>query len=284
MFDLLTGEDLYADMVMRRTNDDRIFLVVEGAADVAVFDRFVDDSKCLLIPSHGKARALTAMQSVEAQSSPMIISILDRDWVGLLGTEFSLERVVYTDDYDLDACIFYSDKICEAVASSFSGPGKYRRGQPGCREYEIHDKCQDLAFPLGLIRYLSERRSIGLNLRNFPLGDVIDRGDMSVNMGKLVEVAIARSKGGAQMSADGLLEIFQAESSKIINKRRYCSGHDLAKALSIIIKSRWGGNVSADTIERAARSTMNVHLLKKFNFYRKVKRLARSMGIHVWAG
>ncbi|WP_330330402.1 hypothetical protein OHS33_12135 [Streptomyces sp. NBC_00536] len=286
MFDLLTGDELYAEMVMRRTNDDRSFLVVEGPADLAVFDRFVDKSRCLILTAHGKSRALNAIKAANDNSFPGALAILDRDWLGLLPLEEALDRISYTDDYDLDACVFYSESVCEGVASAFADLSVYEVGKNGCREVDIHDRCQSLAFPIGLLRFISARDSLALALRDFPISAAIDRATLKIDVSKIIKIALSKSDGSCPLTEDEILQIYFAEVEKVRHPRRYCSGHDLAKAFAYLLKSHWGAssNVGADIVERSSRAAMSLELLKRLDTHSNVERAAASLGVRVWKG
>ncbi|WP_159042471.1 hypothetical protein [Streptomyces sp. IGB124] len=284
MFDLLTSDELYAEMVMRRTNDDRTFLVVEGVADLAVFDRFVDRNRCQILAAHGKSRAFDAIKKASENSFLGALAILDRDWVGLLPHEAPFDRISYTDDYDLDACVFYSESVCESVASAFADLSVYEIGKNGCREIDIHNRCQDLAFPIGLLRFISARDSLALSLRDFPIAAAIDRSTLRIDVPKMIKIALGKSDGSCPLTEDEILQIYLTEADKVQHPRRYCSGHDLAKAFAYLLKVEWGAasNVGADIVERSSRAAMSYELIKRLETHGNVERMAAALGVRVW--
>ncbi|MFI1465634.1 hypothetical protein [Streptomyces wuyuanensis] len=280
MLDELTGDDLYAELIMLRTNDSRYFIVVEGVADVAVFDRFVDLDHCTPIPAYGKDNAHACLARVIADRFVGVFAILDRDWLGILPGDLEDDRIIHTHHYDLDACIFFSDGIYEGIAGSFCAGSSFRQGSPGCTTDDLQRSCVDMAFPLGVLRYLSERDRLGLNLSKFPLAEVID-ADLSINLSSLVSIATARTKG-ASMSNHNIEEVLRREIDSISEKARYCSGHDLAKAFSILIKKRWHGKIGADVVERAARAALNSTEIQKWKMYPRAKKWVEGTSGKVW--
>lgn len=265
LFGQLTGEDIYADMIMQRTNDARNFLVVEGDGDIVLFDRFLAPDKFVAIPAFGKASAHEALGLAFADNFPGIYSILDRDWLELIPGELQDWRIVHTEHYDLDMCVFFAGTIYEAVAASHCVGGGFRAGRPGCTIDELRETCLDIAFPLGVLRYISERDGLGIKLRKFPLHDVVN-ADLTVNIDDLISVALSRSKEAA-CDVSAVFQKLSEEMRAIGDRARYCSGHDVAKALSIIAKRRWAISISGDTVERSARAAVSLDQFQEFTIY-----------------
>ncbi|MFD7813346.1 hypothetical protein ACFV6E_10430 [Streptomyces sp. NPDC059785] len=280
MLDELTGDDLYAELIMLRTNDSRYFIVVEGVADVAVFDRFMDLDHCIPIPAHGKGNAHICLERVIRDDFSGVFAILDKDWFELLPGDLEDKRIIYTDHYDLDACIFFSDGIYEGIAGSFCAGSGFRHGTPGCTSDDLQRACIEIAFPLGALRYLSERDGLGLNLSNFPLGEVMN-SDLSVNLTSLVSIALARTKGN-NISTHGVEDALRQEMKTVRSRIRYCSGHDLAKAFSILVKQRWKRKIGADVVERSARAALSAVEIKKWMMYRHAKKWIMGTPRKVW--
>ncbi|WP_406735178.1 hypothetical protein OG508_21345 [Streptomyces sp. NBC_01108] len=276
----LTGDDLYAELIMLRSNDSRYFVVVEGVADVAVFDRFADLSHCVPTAAYGKESAHTCLKRVIADGFDGVFAILDRDWVDLLPGDLQDEKIVHTDYYDLDSCIFFSEGTYEGMASSFCAGGGFRVGANGCTARELQSICVEMAFPVGVLRFISERDSLGLNLGKFPLSEVIGP-DFKVDLESLLRITLSRTKGNKVLLED--ISVALHESLKLIkDKARYCAGHDLAKAFSILIKKRWNGKIGADVVERSARSSLDVENFKKMSIYSDARKWAEGSGKPIW--
>ncbi|MFF5931617.1 hypothetical protein [Streptomyces hydrogenans] len=254
MFDQLDGDDLYAELIMLRTNDPRAFILVEGPTDCAVLDRFIDTDCFTTVPAHGKQRALDALAITHNTTSlTAVYAILDQDWVHILEDPINLDTVVYTDFYDLDACIFFTAGVYEAIAASHCTDLSFKHGTPGCTHQDITNACMNLALPVGVLRYLSRRDGLGLDLRDFPLGQVTRNGAHPVDLTQLVTLACQRARKDPTSHA-ALPHLLLQEIAQVSDPARYCSGHDLAKAFSLLAKRQWASKAGHDTIERAARA------------------------------
>ncbi|MFH9585411.1 hypothetical protein ACH4LS_09790 [Streptomyces luteogriseus] len=272
---------MYAELIMLRTNDARHFIVVEGPADVAVFDRFTNIDSCLPVPAYGKDSAHACMYRVIEDDFGGVFAILDRDWLELIPGDLQDPRIVHTDQYDLDACIFFADKVYEGIASSYCAGSGFRVGASDCTEQDLRKVCVALAFPIGVLRYISDRDGLGLNLRNFPLGEVVKRDQLAVDLDSLIDLCLARTRN-ATNSKDLLKENLTREFREIVTPARYCSGHDLAKAFSILLKYRWNVRVGADVVERSARSSLSEERFRDFSIYSEAARWFEGKTEVIW--
>lgn len=282
MFDNLDADDLYAELVMLRANDVRSFILVEGPTDCAVFDRFVNDEHFTTVPAHGKERALGAIERVSGgKQLTAVYAILDRDWVGILEDGLDHHTVVYTDFYDLDACIFFAPGVYQALAASFCTDLSFRHGAAGCTQDDITTACVNLVLPLGLLRYISRRDGLGLNLRDFPLGQVAKDPTAGVDLTELVTLACKR---GGKDPADhaGLVDLLQQEVARASKREQYCSGHDLAKAFSLVAKQRWASKAGHDTIERSARAAFGPDAFEQSSVFHASRRWTTTTGATAW--
>ncbi|MCE7079001.1 hypothetical protein [Streptomyces sp. ST2-7A] len=283
MIDDLAVESFYVELLMMRTGgDDRAFLIVEGHTDCAVLDDHIDNQHCVSVPAHGKERAAAAIVEVDRNGDEGIFAVLDKDWVNLLDSHPKLPEslVAYTDHYDLDASVFFSDRMVSRQAASFCSD-KFRLGDAGCSEAEVVQVCVELALPIGILRFISERNGTGLALRNFPLDAVVSGGfPYRVDGEKLVK--IASDKAGKIVDVSQFVAELNEVSKCLKNRMRYCSGHDLFKALAIVLKRRWGGKVGAHQLEQAARAAMGRDRISVLFFFERMRLIAERAGYRVW--
>ncbi|SCD86921.1 hypothetical protein [Streptomyces sp. PpalLS-921] len=282
MFNDLDADDLYAELIMLRANDTRAFILVEGSADCAVFDRFINADNFTTVPALGKKRAQGALARVHnSDQLAAVYAILDRDWVGMLENGMDHHTVIYTDFYDLDSCIFFAPHVYEALAASYCTDLSFRHGAAGCTQEDINAACVHLALPVGLLRFISQRDGLALNLRDFPLTEVARNNVGSVDLTALITLACKRA-GKEPEDHPGLLALLQAELARVTEREQYCSGHDLAKAFSLVAKWRWAVKAGHDVIERSARAAFSRHAFEQTSIYHDCMRWASSEGVAVW--
>lgn len=282
MIDDLSVESFYVELrMMRAGGDDRAFLIVEGHTDCAVLDDHIDDGHCVSVPAHGKDRAISAIAEVERNDDKGIFALLDKDWGDLLDSDPKLPDalVVYTDRYDLDACIFFSDRMVVRQVASFCSE-QFRIGN-GWEEQALVDACVELALPVGMLRFISERDGVGLALRDFPLDAIVFGGyPYEVDMEKLIDISMKRGRKSVE-SAPILAELTSI-MARLSNRPRFCSGHDLFKALALILRRKWGGKVGAQQLEQSARAAMGHERFSVLFLYERIRLIAERAGYRVW--
>ncbi|WP_157032486.1 hypothetical protein [Kitasatospora cheerisanensis] len=282
MLEEIGPDELYADLIMTRSNDLRGFIIVEGRGDCAVLDRFIDHDHFATVPAHSKTTALGAVSRVHKNPTlTAIYAALDRDWVGTLEEGLDHPGVTYTDYYDLDACIFFAPFVYEDLAASFCTNLSFKHGTPGCGQQEIFKACVDLAFPVGMLRFISHRDGLGLGLRDFPLPAVINVTRGTVDLAKLIEIACKRAE---KDPADfpGLQDLLEREISTASDREQYCSGHDLAKAFAAVAKKRWASNAAADMVERTARVALGREAFETTSVFRRTRHWRAESGATPW--
>lgn len=281
MFEELDSDDLYAELIMLRANDTRAFILVEGSTDCAVLDRFVNQQEFITVPTQGKVRAHGALERVHSRGElAQIYAILDRDWVGLLDDGLDHDAVVYTDFYDLDACIFFAAGVYESLAANFCTNAEFRFGRPGCKHEDIASSCLELALPVGMLRFISHRDGLGLNLRDFPLSKAATRAGM--DLPKLIQLACQRA-GKDPADHPHLLGRLRQELGDVVHASQYCSGHDLAKAFALISKRKWASKAGHDIIERSARAAFGYDAFTQSAIFTACGHWCTDDGTGVWS-
>src|SRR5664280_1216328 len=79
MRELLTGDDLFSEIVMRRTADPRTVIVLEGPSDCVTLDIFLDDTSCYSIDANGKSSVLRVIECSETTSTKRVLGVVDND-------------------------------------------------------------------------------------------------------------------------------------------------------------------------------------------------------------
>lgn len=266
----LGGDDLYSLLLMMATTDSREIVVVEDDNDCIVLCRITDTSRAKLVPGYGKAAVETAMSRVMQQSQPLgVLAILDRDFVGMGLPRHSSSDVIYTLLYDLEAELLAVGDVAERVAAAHSSGDAWRRVHE-IGGLALLDWLVDSCAPLGAVRFLSVTQGYGLPLRRFPIEEFVSVPD-GADTRRLCELALQRGSTLAP-TLDALhieVEEVLARTSDPID---LCSGHDLFRALSLVVRNTLGGNASGDTLERSVRTTANVEHLGATGLYEEIVR------------
>lgn len=277
----LTGEDLANLFDMLRTTDHRAFLVLEGESDCRALDSHVDPMHAETFPAGSKSVATRVLELVDERRLRRVLVILDRDWVGLLTSPETSRNVVYTDEYDLDATMLFSRDVFDRVVISHSDRDR-RRSHAAASGANPRDLAILFASHVGVLRYASERDRLHISCSAFPLHTTLTDDRDSVDVDRLALIAVARSTHCAA-SAPRIAALVRLEHGNVAgNLSTYCAGHDLARAISALVK-HWGGTAGSNAIEDAVRSSFSCADLHATQLYGKVVAWADQAGAAVWS-
>ncbi|MFE6744658.1 hypothetical protein ACFVGM_02265 [Kitasatospora purpeofusca] len=256
MRSLLTADDVFAHVLMLSAVSKKLFILVEGDSDCAVIDPHLDTAVCDTLPSGGTVANLGAIEIARSQNLDSVAAVSDLDWADVLYPRQTNQNVFYVDFYDIDALVFSRKQNVRSVVANFTVRSTMRDHMRAIGETDAVDIISRIAFPIGVLRCLSEKHSWGLATRKFPIHLVLDDSKIQVDLPKLASLAVSRSKGAA-ITASEIIPILEAEIHSITDPYRYCSGHDLINALSVVAREKWNGKAGGDTLAAAIRSAFN---------------------------
>lgn len=282
MLESLTGDDIYATVVMMKAADARAVVVLEGPNDCNCLGPHISPDTAETLPAHGAANLDRVLELLEANGLDGVLIIRDRDWHGISDPLIQSPHLVYTDLYDLDATIMCGVDTGDRVALVFGGPASVRSHCESTGLATPVAAAVAIAREIGLVRLVSHETQAGLALRNFPIRVVSDPQTASVRQGDLISLAISRTKGTA-ISAEDLRAQVEMMRARSIPDARLCSGHDLVAALAMLIRHAWhGSEVGAGVLEQTMRSALACADLHRLSLFGEVRAWEERTGHHVW--
>jgi hypothetical protein len=282
MRERLTADDLFSHILILRPVDKRIFLLLEGDSDHAALRAHIDESEINVIPGYGKGIIEPAMSLVNNHAVPKVAALLDRDFGTLLSGSTVQSNVFFTDRYDLDATIFFSSDLCDRMAFNF-GDGDLIKGlisDLGCSD--LASASANLALAVGVLRLISVRDGLRLNLREFPIGEAVRADCRSVDLEALASLALKKGPQSQPKRPRELVAEIRTEMASVTEPYAYCSGHDLARALSVILRKRGNAFLKPDTVERALRSAFGCAEIRATRMYTELAVWAQQIGKRIW--
>lgn len=289
MFDGLTADSIYADMMMLRPQDTRAFLVVEGVEDVRTLDAHISEEACQLFIAGGRENALGVIEIVVQESMENVGALVDADHVKRsFDVRVELYGVTSTDLNDLDSEVLHvphlPDRIC---ASHVDGRGfrekLTRRGFATAIE-----AIENVACPVTALRYNCERYGIGLSTKDFPIVALYARGEVSLDINKSKRAAIARLPVSAKGESTSLVEEWiesQLMGTEFVSPgswRPYHNGHHLFSALHALLKSEGGYIPKIDNIENSVRGAVSWPELWSIACIRRLSAYFEALGFWIW--
>jgi hypothetical protein len=282
MRERLTADDLYSYILILRPVNRRIILVIEGDSDYTALRSHLDESEVTVIPGYGKPIIEPAMDLVNDNNIPNVIALLDRDFGSLLPGRPPKANVFLTDRYDLDATIFFSGSICERMAYSLGDREQIKDLLSDLDCSELTRAAANLAMVVGILRFISIRDGLNLKLRDFPLGEVVRDDCRSVDIEQLATLALKRVDNPLPKRPRELVLEIQAVAAQVSDPYAYCSGHDLGRALSVMLRKRGGVSLKPEIIERILRGAFGCTEMRGTQVYSEMARWANPQNRRIW--
>jgi hypothetical protein len=282
MRERLTRDDLFSYILMLRPVCRKVILVVEGDTDYAALRAHIDHAEVNVIPGYGKDVISSAMKLVNEHDVPVVIALLDRDFGELMSNYESQPNVFMTDRYDLDATIFFSGDLCDRMAFALGEGEQIKALLADLDCPDLSHAVASLAGAIGVLRMISVREGLSLGMRDFPIGEVVRDDCRSVDLESLADLALRRGPRPQPTRPSDLVKKMQMEFASSTDAYAYCSGHDLAKALAVILRKRGGAQVRWDFIERALRGAFNCSELRSTQMFSEMALWGQRQGRRIW--
>ena len=278
-----TADDLYSQLIIYQAAEDSTILLLEGDSDYAALEQHIDVGACLAVPGHGKTVILGAMKLVDENRMQGVAALVDRDFVGILHPPVESHNLFYTDNSDIDSTIFLLDSPRERVVSNFSNQADRQRHLSSCNVHSSLELAIAIAYPIGVLRWISERDGYGLNLDRFPIESVLLQDCSCIDLQGACLIAVKRTKLATEDLKDTIYTELETAIAEISDRYGYCRGHDLVKALATVMRKKWGGKFSYDVIENALRAAFSFEDLASTKFYKDLERWAQQFGQTIWS-
>jgi hypothetical protein len=275
----LTGVDIFNAIMMQRSLDKRLVVIVESAEDSGVIDPHLDENAIQTFPGYGKEAVLEAAQMFFNQQTREVIAVVDADFDRYTGRELQHPaNVVMTEFYDLDVDVLsHCPQALDGIVANFTNKAQ-RESYLASRGVSVVDAIWDMAIAVGEVRYCSVVKQHGLNLRDFPLHMIVEGYEQGTTKASVLALALTRTPNAPTITTSDVA----VEVAVLPGKPHIASGHDLISALAAFSRMRWGGTTGAKLLASALRSAMQCSCWKKTAIYKFIQEWARQFDINAW--
>ena len=248
----LKAIDVANNARMNRSLHSGTILIVEGKTDIRVYERFISETHCIVIPAYGKDNAIEALAILEKNSVDGVLTIVDADFWRLDGIKSNSTNLLLTDTHDLETMLLSSDAL-EKVLSEFGSIPKIKKlGKP------VQELLLESGLSIGIFRWLSSptKDNLSLKFKDLYFGNFVFNKTLSIELDKLIKEV---NNHNPHKKMD--IKLIKSKIIKIkINKYdpwQVCSGHDLIEILSIGLKYLFGNhrakNISTEAVDGILR-------------------------------
>lgn len=281
MQELLTPDDVFSHVLLLRSADERLILLVEGPTDCAVIDPHIERSAAQTIPGYGKATVIGVVTRANEKVVPRVAGLVDGDFDPVASNPYPA-NVFATDLYDIDAEVFFSAGVVERVSHSFGDRSRIRKHLESEGAAAVTDMIVPGAAAMGALRLVSLRDALGLCVRSLPVREFLDMRSGKCRVDLLVKASVDRTKTCRLSCEEICRRVEEVLESAGESMQSLCSGHDLAAVLACLARARWKASLGADQAEKAMRAALSCDGFAVFPFVVALARWANERQTAIW--
>lgn len=269
---------------MLRNYDDKAILILEGKTDRLTLSDFINRATCRILVATNKTEAIEAVEWADLQRFDGIIGVVDSDLVDIVEARSVSQNVVYTDNYDLDALVFFSKGIIERCVEHLCNYDRFSEEDEGDGTFRgVREKSAAMAHLIGCFRLYSIMDGYHIPLDKFPFGEIYRGPTLALDATRLRAIAGARFKQAAVSDPISVLDGWLARAAlEQLPAERLARGHDLFSCLGLVISSEFGTNHKGETWESFARSHLKLVHVRASGLYKRVLDWCEQSGKVVW--
>lgn len=249
-----------------------LFVLLEGSDDVRFWRKFIDTAQCQLRNMKGRDNALNELNRKAVVPGTMLV-ILDADLDRINESLLKHPDIIWTDYHDLEVVMLESPALEDVLRVSAS---EDKLSAFEATHGSIRSALYRLATPIGKLRWLSHRDSLGLTFRKpdekgfryVNYADFCDTSAVTVDEKRMITTVLNFSN--QPKPTEQQLELHQKlRSLPDPDVRQLCNGHDLLNILGIGLAKAWG-NVKQTSGELAKDLSLafSVEFLQGTQMYR----------------
>jgi hypothetical protein len=230
-------------------------------------DPHLRDEECETIPGYGKNTVVEAINLAHSSGFSNVAALIDRDW-GKSRVEVC-ELAVKTDDYDMDATVFFAGSVCNRVVHAHCSRDQVRNFLSIHNMRSPVDAVTRMALPLGMLRKLSHDNGWGLRVADLPVDEIVAPDTITIDLDRMARKSFEMSKAPRISQSDLGVVVAQvrAKIEACRDVRSFCCGHDLNSCLAYLMRTQWSGNVGRRALERAMRAAYSCGEFSRASFF-----------------
>lgn len=232
---------------MKRSQDPKMVLILEGRTDERIFENFIDQNKCKIELAYGKNNVLQVLENLNNSSFTGFLGIVDADEWYLTGKMPNMENLLITEYHDIE-CIILSSDLFRRFIKEYALNSKLKKFHPN-----IYEKLLESALPLGYLRGFSITDELNLNFENcYKLEEfekLINTKSLDIDVNALINLIEEWSPSPTIKDKKKLAnKISNHIKEKRVNPILICHGFDVICILAIGLINIFGNDLRGKTV------------------------------------
>ena len=156
-------------------------VIVEGTTDVLGLADLLDALGAAPFVVKGRVNVLRAATRLESEYLPGVVCVADTDFDDTASQCANQWFLVFTDNADLEAMLFWTPALDRLLSTWASEPKLTQTGGPS----SLRELIAAALAPLTNLRSENTLRGLGFNFKALDLDEMLDQSDLSLKMAKL---------------------------------------------------------------------------------------------------
>lgn len=256
---------------LRRQLFSGAFVLTEGSTDAMVLEGLVSRETCHVLGVGGREALLYLLDILNREGLAGVVAVADVDFDRILGATNNLRNLYFTDSHDLDVMILESEALTKVLRAHGSAT-KIETAERGWNS-SVRDRLFDLALPLGALRLLSHRESLGLTFEDLSFTNFVSRESLTVNTERMIDTVLNRSsrfdldRRGVRFRLDEII----AENN---DSRMMCVGPDMINILHLglrhVLGSKTVNEISIEQLKIDLRLAYEAQFFRDTELFEKL--------------
>lgn len=264
-----TANELLSKLVAIRlilkhpSNEEKVFVLLEGDTDIRLFKKLFDLSKVEVDSLQGKEKVIQALKVLLGEGYTQVIGIKDADFDHLEETQ-AIENLFTTDYHDVEVSMIESEALQSLIY-------EYAHVQSNISDFlsKLKQNIYDSAITIGYLRWFNyQKDNKQLFFKALDFKEFVQKNNDQLIFDK--ERFFTRLLNDSKKINPTLSITYQNLDGEIIrlktlssDKLQICCGHDLTKLIALTL----GNNLNDVRIESALRLSYSLDYFKKTNLY-----------------
>lgn len=282
MREYLTSSDVANTVCMMRSAFKGTILVVEGITDFRLYGKFTVEDQVELVIAHSKDKVVESVRTCrESRNDRKVIGIADAD-LDILRHGSADGPVFETDTRDAESMIVMSEAF-DSILWEYGERESIKAFEE--RYGPIRDRVLQAAYPIGLLMYVSSRKSLNLSFKDLDFYSFIDTRSLSCDTSSLIREVLSNTKYRRTDSRE-LKDMLSDEMKRKHPSESVCRGHDLVDILVIGFRETFGAynskNIREGEVGGALRMTYDLRMFAETELYRNTADWCKANGMTLW--
>lgn len=230
MLEHFSADDLAVEVRMVRAVFDGTLLLVEGTSDYKLFRGFTDETVCRLLPSHGRQRALGAVELLEESGVPGVLCVVDADYWHMEDEASPSPNVIPTDTHDIEVL-----QLCSQALGRFMDEyGSAKKTESFLAEEtgaSLSEVLLARVLPLGQLRRLSFKQGLNLRFEGLKFLRFTHLTTLSLDTDSLISGVLSLTRD-PEIDPDALRAALDELLQETVDPKQCCCGHDAIEVLA----------------------------------------------------